>query len=165
MKIPFIIGGAALFSVAAAASLATIHSLSEDLEQTERTPIHVPQLYGKAPMEADLSVDPVNGEADPMIGGQISPARLSSPEGVDADASNDWSEIHREASIKQETLADEQLSILPSGNNFATQPRIAVTPPVTRQRTQPRPVETLIPDDRPADDRTVKQTWSVGVYR
>ncbi len=165
MKILLLIGGASIFSAAAAASLATIHSMSQDLDVAEFAQPSVPQLDEATPVRAELPAMSAERPVEmPVIHEAPAPAIASGGEGSFA-ATEHWAEIDQITSLDEGDIASEDESALPAGMSFVPQPEIVAAPPVIRQQTTPRPVESLIPDDRPADDRTVKQTWSVGVYR
>ncbi|MFQ6549987.1 hypothetical protein AADZ90_018730 [Aestuariibius sp. 2305UL40-4] len=174
-KTIILIAGAGIFTVVGAVGLTQVHKIIQPNTAVTSAPVAQSVEPPKRPVVAPAVESPVQTATDAPPA-DLSPAEdvaLTEPTTVSPTAPDDSiavapaakapqtpSDILREAGVETYVPGIEE-----ERNTFVAEPSVSRVPLDAPQQETSDPVTSIVRDDRPADDRRIKRTWSVGVYR
>ena len=170
-----LIVGTGILTVVGAVGLTQVHKFIQPITPASSTPVSQSveppkQPIVTPPVQSDIqtATDTPSAALSPAEDvARTEPATIApaAPEdGIavapEAEAPQTASDILREAGVETYVPGIEQ-----EQNTFIAEPSAPRVPLEVPQQETRDPVTSIVRDDRPADDRRIKRTWSVGVYR
>ena len=174
-KTLLVIAGAGIFTVVGAVGLTQVHKLIQPNAATVSTPVAQSAEPPAQPVAVPAVESPIQASADVQRAKTLAaddvvetaPAAVSSAAPDEsiavapiAKAPQTAADILREAGVETYVPGIEE-----ERKTFIAEPTVAPAPLVAPQQGTRDPVTSVVRDDRPADGRRIKRTWSVGVYR